>query len=138
MTANTALALDEAKIYRLPPREEVPNPIEPLDPLTASAPVTLEETPDALIKVDKRKRARKAKVPSGKGRGRPKTPPVEQPKPEDKPAEQTQAATTRIANAPGGRHPFFAAPVSTTAGWAIFAGMTAMMIGAAIGFWAIR
>ena len=125
------LAADPAwdNVLKMPPRVEGANPI--LD-----APVTdvaYEPPPDVLLnRPEPKKRQRKAKG-TGKKPGRP---PRAKATEAEAPAAPAPTPQTIVAAPP--RHPFFARPVSTTTGWAIFACMFALGVGAALGFWAIR
>lgn len=127
LPAEQPLELDTARIYQLPPREEVPNPI--LD-----APLDAPNLPaiDATLNRPKAKRQRKAKG-TGKKRGRPATPKAPE---AEAPVHREPTPQTVVAAPP--QHPFFAKPVSTTTGWAIGAMMFFLTVGAALGFWAIR
>lgn len=115
-----------AEIYRLPPKVELPNPILEAEPETYQPP------PNAVLnRPEPKKRQRKAKG-TGKRPGRPKNPVPQA----EAPVQPAPTPQTVVAAPP--RHPFFAKPVSTTTGWAIFACMFALAVGAALGFWAIR
>lgn len=124
--AEQPLELDTARIYRLPEKVEVANPI-----LDAPLNVPLQPVPDAVLPPAARaKRQRKAKG-TGKKPGRPA-----KAKAPEAPGQPAPTPQTVVAAPP--RDPFFSKPVSTTTGWAIFACMFALGVGAALGFWAIR
>ena len=130
MSAQPATAdiieLDTSRIYQPPPKPVAANPILEAEPEAYQPP------PNAVLnRPEPKKRQRKAKG-TGKRPGRPKNPVPEA----EAPAQPAPTPQTVVA-APQ-RHPFFAKPVSTTTGWAIFACMFALAVGAALGFWAIR
>ena len=128
LPAEQPLEIDTARIYQLPPREDVPNPI------LEATPEAYQPPPDVILNRPKAKRQRKTKAP-GKKRGRPAAAkaPIE---PLAPPAQPAPTPQTVVAAPP--RDPFFSKPVSFTAGWAVAAMMFALAVGAAIGFWAIR
>lgn len=115
-----------AEIYRLPPKVELPNPILEAEPAAYQPPNAVLNRPEP------KKRQRKAKG-TGKKPGRP---PRAKATEVEAPVQPAPTPQTVVAAPP--RHPFFAKPVSTTTGWAIFACMFALAVGAALGFWAIR
>lgn len=130
MSAQPATAdiieLDTSRIYQPPPKPVAANPILEAEPEAYQPP------PDAILNRPKAKRQRKAKG-TGKKPGRP---PRAKATEAEAPAQPAPTPQTVVAAPP--RHPFFAKPVSTTTGWAIFACMLALGVGAALGFWAIR
>ena len=127
LPAEQPLELDSARIYKLPPREDVSNPILEAEPEAYQPP------PDAVLNREPPKRKRKAKA-TGKRPGRPAK--AKAPEVPAAPAQPAPTPQTVVAAPP--RDPFFSKPVSTTTGWAIGAMMFFLMVGAALGFWAIR
>lgn len=130
MSAQPATAdiieLDTSRIYQPPPKPVAANPI------LEAQPEAYEPPPNAVLnRPEPKKRQRKAKG-TGKKPGRPKNPAPQA----EAPVAPAPTPQTIVAAPP--RNPFFSKPVSTTTGWAIFACMFALSVGAAVGFWAIR
>lgn len=129
-TTADIIELDTSRIYQPPPKPVAANPILEAEPEAYQPP------PGAVLnRPEPKKRQRKAKG-TGKKPGRP--PRAKAPDPGLETKSQEQAVATPPSGSAPPRHPFFAKPVSTTTGWAIFAYMFALGVGAALGFWATR
>lgn len=87
LPAEQPLEIDTARIYQLPPREDVPNPI------LEATPEAYQPPPDVILNRPKAKRQRKAKG-TGKKPGRPKKPEPTAEAPTAPPAPPAQQLAT--------------------------------------------